>query len=133
MSTNLFFTKIKRKSSVNGETFRIANGAQDSNIFNFRRYMFSAEAVIIYSPSTLPETITIKGSPDYEADEKDNQTIAGTFFTLNDLTNAATKVPAAGTCIIYNGLFTGFGGVLLHAGGAVAADRDFFVTLMTRA
>jgi hypothetical protein len=77
-------------------------------------------SMVIYSPSTLPETITIQAAPNTNpqaADWKTLQWQPGTDVTIP--AGKAVNVPLVG----------GVKALRIHAGGAVAAQRDFQVIM----
>ena len=72
----------------------------------------NARAITIWSPDTLPETVTVHSAPESTADFDPHQS-GGADITLPAA--KATTIDLAGT----------IGSLKLVAGGAVAADRTF--------
>lgn len=120
--SSIHMAQLKRASHVNGELFRIASAATDSNEIDWRPAFGDAEAISIYAPAVLAETVQIQLDPG-----------DGTFRTLVDSSNAAIAGPTAGNVQVYNGAITACSKMRLHATGAAAADRDFLVWKAFRA
>lgn len=97
-------------------TLTISSGQTNSSILANRMAFGAATDVIIFCPSTLPETVVLKGAALDSA-------VAADFRTLNvsggDITLTAGKAVVVPT--------TSFAALMAVASVAVAADRAFDV------
>jgi len=106
------------QSRVQRVTLTIASGQTTSNsILSWQTYG-SASGIMIHSPATLPETITLQVSPD-------NGTTWNDLQLGVPLANVLVPGPAKAT--YYNGIVLGTA-IRLVAGAAVGGNRVFTIT-----
>lgn len=95
-------------------TLSIAAGQTDSAALLATRDFREADSISIFAPAVLPETVTLQGAPN-------ESPAAGDWMTVSR-GGADVSVPAGKVVTIE---LPSFKALRLHAGGAVAAQRDF--------
>lgn len=97
-------------------TLTILSGAQPSGALNFTKPMQNASSLHIYSPATLPETVTVRVDPG-----------DGTYRILQSA--GADVAVTAGDMTVVD-IEPGWENLRLQSGTNVAADRAFIVKLV---
>lgn len=99
----------------------ISNGASVSQSFEYSKACDDADGIAIFSPAVVTSTYKFQVSLD-----------GITWFDLHLLDDTIVKVPTAGCCIVYNGIFGGFLYFRIKSAGAVGADETFLMRKITR-
>lgn len=108
-------------------TISIANGQTDSPIFGAgtpgaQSVLGSIASIVIFTPAVLPEVITLLVSP------LDSNQVAPNDFKTLQWQPAAVLTLTAGVAMNIP-LVAGFRSFKIHAGAAVAAQRDFVIVI----